>query len=403
MRPTSGTNCFSALRTASATVPSLTRYRRITACMSPPVCLVIPSASPAPMAGRSRYACRYRVVGRVTWSLPKSAATLPQTEPRLGSKRGAACEGTVAAAPHPVKDRVWGAASAFADDEVLRVRPEAGGVGDLDRAGNRAVGRGRDGERARVLARDEGGDRFLLIVDHALEVLNRRGEIVFQAVGERGEFPHPLLGLLQLRLDLPHPCRDVADLRDHRVARRPQPRLRRSHLHPLGRNGDGRELLADLAHQTRVFGDFLHQALFLGGRLRQAVHPRLHLGGRALLAPCGDEQREGEPHRPRRQTAILEHVLETSYLNLGDVGHTAAGGEHPVGDGDSYPAGRDVVSPQHAVFPQSTTNPTSRAQRWTSPSLGLASGRRPPRNPPLVSRPTSCRAGCSSGCWASFT
>src|SRR5207247_7963318 len=48
----------------------------------------------------------------------------------------------------------------------------------------------------------EGGDRFLLIVDHALEVLNRRGEFVFQAVGERGEFPHPLLGLLQLRLDL---------------------------------------------------------------------------------------------------------------------------------------------------------------------------------------------------------
>src|SRR5438034_1109799 len=67
----------------------------------------------------------------------------------------------------------------------------------------------------------EGRDRLFLIVDHALQVLNRRGESVLQAVGERGELAHPLLALLQLRLEVSHPGRDVADLRDHRVARGP--------------------------------------------------------------------------------------------------------------------------------------------------------------------------------------
>src|SRR2546430_16941652 len=67
----------------------------------------------------------------------------------------------------------------------------------------------------------EGRDRLLLIIDHALQVLNRGGERVLQAVGERGELAHPLLALLQLRLKVSHPGRDVADLRDHRVARGP--------------------------------------------------------------------------------------------------------------------------------------------------------------------------------------
>src|SRR2546430_10783499 len=37
----------------------------------------------------------------------------------------------------------------------------------------------------------EGRDRLLLIIDHALQVLNRGGERVLQAVGERGELAHP--------------------------------------------------------------------------------------------------------------------------------------------------------------------------------------------------------------------
>src|SRR2546422_5796697 len=100
--------------------------------MSPPVCLVIPSASPAPMTGRTSCACHPRGARRVTWPLPKSAAALRQTAPRLGSKRGTACEGTVAAAPHPGQERGWGgAAPTLHDDEGLRGRPQTGGGGRL--------------------------------------------------------------------------------------------------------------------------------------------------------------------------------------------------------------------------------------------------------------------------------
>src|SRR2546426_11740137 len=121
--------------------------------MSPPVCLVIPSASPAPMTGRTSCACHPRGARRVTWPLPKSAAALRQTAPRLGSKRGTACEGTVAAAPHPVKGRGWGgAASAFDADEGLRGRPEAGGDGRVVLAPNHAVGPRRGGASARAPA-----------------------------------------------------------------------------------------------------------------------------------------------------------------------------------------------------------------------------------------------------------
>src|SRR3989442_10559866 len=129
--------------------------------MSPPVCLVIPSASPAPMTGRTSCACHPRGARRVTWPLPKSAAALRQTAPRLGSKRGTACEGTVAAAPHPVKERGWGgAASPLDDDEVLRVLPEAGGGGALYLAPHRAARRRRGGEKARGPGWDDGGLLF---------------------------------------------------------------------------------------------------------------------------------------------------------------------------------------------------------------------------------------------------
>src|SRR2546426_12689800 len=120
--------------------------------MSPPVCLVIPSASPAPMTGRTSCACHPRGARRVTWPLPKSAAALRQTAPRLGSKRGTACEGTVAAAPHPGKDRGGGgAAPALGHDEGLRGRPEAGGGGGADLSRNRARWPKRGGGSARVL------------------------------------------------------------------------------------------------------------------------------------------------------------------------------------------------------------------------------------------------------------
>src|SRR2546421_12373383 len=42
----------------------------------------------------------------------------------------------------------------------------------------------------------EGVDRFLLVGNHALEVLHGRGELVPQAVGERGEVLDTLLALL---------------------------------------------------------------------------------------------------------------------------------------------------------------------------------------------------------------
>src|SRR2546426_10314187 len=96
--------------------------------MSPPVCLVIPSASPAPMTGRTSCACHPQGARRVTWPLPKSAAALRQTAPRLGSKRGTACEGTVAADAQPGKDWAgWGDDSYTCDDGEIECRTEEGG------------------------------------------------------------------------------------------------------------------------------------------------------------------------------------------------------------------------------------------------------------------------------------
>src|SRR2546422_9764854 len=48
----------------------------------------------------------------------------------------------------------------------------------------------------------EGVDRFLLVGNHALEVLHGRGELVPQAVGERGEVLDTLLALLEPRLEI---------------------------------------------------------------------------------------------------------------------------------------------------------------------------------------------------------
>src|SRR6266567_6106362 len=299
MRRTSGTNCFSAYRTACATVPSLTRYRRITACMSPPVCPSSPRASPAPDVPQER-SCLSLTPGapyRVT--APKQCCTIATGRTRLGSRRCPACMWRCSDGPTAGQGpAAEPPSSPFDDDQVLGVRPEPRRVCDLDPPGNRAVGRRRGRQRARVLTRYdavflvgrgerdlgqgpaihrregggiegasrdqrfaalpqdeqeartalflhdaallqlilrphhvvdrvglgghvvdrvlqrhvlgrqflhlvvEGRDRLLLIIDHALQVLNRGGESVLQAVGERGELAHPLLALLQLRLEV---------------------------------------------------------------------------------------------------------------------------------------------------------------------------------------------------------
>src|SRR5207244_2085350 len=70
-------------------------------------------------------------------------------------------------------------------------------------------------------------DRLLLVVEHALQVLHRGGQLVPQAVGEGRELPDALLAVLEPGLDLTHAGGDVADLLDQGVARRPERRLGR--------------------------------------------------------------------------------------------------------------------------------------------------------------------------------
>src|SRR5207244_12604182 len=118
--------------------------------------------------------------------------------------------------------------------------------------------------------------------------------------------PNALLAVLEPGLDLPHPRRDVADLLDQRVARRPQRRLG-GDLERLRRHARLRELPADLAHEARVLRDLLHQPVAIVGRLRQAVHARLHLGCGTLLASGGDEERERQPRHSHRATAGGNH------------------------------------------------------------------------------------------------
>src|SRR5438874_1889298 len=182
------------------------------------------------------------------------------------SPQGKCGPGGAVSAP-PVRLR-----SAFDDDEVFRVGPEARRVRDLYRVpGELAVMVGR---RLELLV--ERVDRLLLIVDHALQVLHRRRQVVAQAVGDRGELFNPVFALFETRLELSHAGRHVADLLDERVARRPQRRLG-GDLEGPPRNVDLRDLPAHLAHETRVLRHFLHQAIALARRLRQAVDTRLYL------------------------------------------------------------------------------------------------------------------------------
>src|SRR2546425_1521503 len=70
------------------------------------------------------------------------------------------------------------------------------------------------------------------------------------------------------------------------------------------------ELATDLAHEAGVLGHLLHQPVALGRRLGQAVDARLYLRGRSLLAPCGDEERDGEPCAAHKATAIAGHLSQ---------------------------------------------------------------------------------------------
>src|SRR2546423_1633755 len=155
--------------------------------------------------------------------------------------------------------------AAFLLDETLALELILGPHHVVDRVGDRGhvlervlQGHVLRGERLDLLV--ERVDRLLLIVDHALQVLHGRRQVVAQAVGDRGELLDPVFAFLETRLELPHAGRDVADLLDQRVARGPQRRLR-GNLEGTSRHVHLGDLPAHLAHETRVLRHLLHQAI----------------------------------------------------------------------------------------------------------------------------------------------
>src|SRR5437763_9120450 len=144
-----GKNPFSVYLAACATVPSRTRYRLITPCMIPPrvsrtsaprTCRKSRALQSAPGQGSGRRALAgenrlLRVsYNKIVWNSPQGK-----------------CEAGGAVPAPPVRLR-----SAFDDDEVFRVGPEARRVRDLYRVpGELAVVVGRRLEGGRVLTRDD--------------------------------------------------------------------------------------------------------------------------------------------------------------------------------------------------------------------------------------------------------
>src|SRR5437588_10403079 len=204
---------------------------------------------------------RQRQLGQVT---PVGLGELAGIEVARGHQR-------LAALPQDEQE----AGAAFFLNETLALELILGPHDVIDRVGDRGhvlervfQGQVLRGERLHLLV--ERVDRLLLIVDHALQVLHRRRQVVAQAVGDRGEPLDPRLALLEARLELPHTGRDVADFLDERVARGPQRRLA-GDLEGPPRNVHLGDLPAHLAHETRVFRHLLHPAIALARRLRQAV------------------------------------------------------------------------------------------------------------------------------------
>src|SRR5205823_2843177 len=362
-----GKNPFSVYLAACATVPSRTRYRLITPCMSPPR-VSRTSASGTCRNSRALQSAPGQGSGRRALAGENRLLRMSYDKIVRNGLQGKGRAGGAMSAP-PAGPR----ASAFDDDEVFRVGPEARGVRDLHGVpGELAVVVGRRLQGRRVLARHDavflvrlrqrqlgqvapvglgelarvqvpgrherlaalpqdeqeagaalllnealalelilgayhvidrvgdrghvlqrvlqsqvfGGERLhllvervdglLLIVDHALEVLHGRRQVVAQAVGDRVERLDARFALLEARLELTHAGRHVADLLDECVARGPQRRLA-GDLELSRRNVDLRDLPAHLAHETRVFRHFLHEAIALARRLRQAVDARLNL------------------------------------------------------------------------------------------------------------------------------
>src|SRR5947207_5056982 len=216
---------------------------------------------------------RQRQLGQVT---PVGLGELAGIEVARGHERLAAL---------PQDEQEPGAA--FLLNETLALELVLGPHHVVDRVGDRGhvlqrvfQGQVLRGQRLDLLV--ERVDRLFLIVDHALQVLHRRRQVVAQAVGDRGELFDPVFALFETRLELAHARRDVADLLDERVARGPQRRLRRD-LEGPARNVHLGDLPAHLAHETGVLRHLLHQAIALSRRLRQAVVTRLYIRRQRLI------------------------------------------------------------------------------------------------------------------------